>query len=77
MRLIIGNVCFAALIAAWYATFGGDRAVVVAGTVIVFITFVLGTTIGYALSATRESRVPRAASSASARVDTSVFDRIQ
>jgi hypothetical protein len=77
MRLIIGNICFAGLIVAWYAAFGADRAAVVAGTVIVFITFVLGTSIGYALSTPREASLPRAGSSASAGVDTSVFDRIQ
>jgi hypothetical protein len=77
MRVIIGNVCFAAIIAAWYAAFGSDRAVMLAGTIFVFVTFVIGVSMGYALSAARGRPLPRVGGRASAGADTSVFDHIR
>ena len=76
MRLIIGNVLFGAIISAWYAAFGGEREVMLAGTVIVLVTFVLGTCMGCALSSTRGMTPSRASRRPSAVLDTSVFDQI-
>lgn len=77
MRLILGNACFGAVVAAWYVAFGDNREVMIAGTVIVFVSFVIGTSMGYALSSARDSSLPRVRRAASAGVDASVFDHIQ
>ena len=77
MRLIIGNVMFGAIVAAWYAAFGNDRQVMLAGTAVVLVTFVIGTAMGYALSAVHDPRRPRVHPRASAAIDASVFDHIR
>ena len=78
MRLIIGNLAFVAVVATWYAAFGGGKAVLLVGTGIIFVAFVVGTCMGYALGG-GGATAPRGnvRRPGRAAVDCSVFNHIR
>jgi hypothetical protein len=75
VKLIIGNIIFAGLVAAYYQYVGRDVGVFVPGVVLALACFVAGTLMGYALRAPNKKRTSTTNSNVS--VSTSAFDEIE
>jgi hypothetical protein len=75
MKLIVGNIVFAAMVWGWYAYVGGAaNPAFKPGLVAIFLAFLAGIGIGLWLIHTPKPKaLPRKASAA---VDSTVFDRI-
>ena len=76
MRILIGNVLFGLIVASWYAGFGNERAILLAGIVLALLAFVVGTCMGYSLNAPG-APTRRARPAPYPVVDASAFDHIQ
>ena len=74
MRYVIGNAAFGILATAWAVYFRRDVEIATAGVIVVLVSFIAGTCIGYALHVRRGT--PLRAAYPSRRADASAFERI-